>query len=202
MYNPQAGNDDLEFVELSNITDAPDQSDGLEVHRRVSTSRLAQTTLPARSTLLVLRFDPNNPANAAKLAAFRAAYPSIPQGTILVGGYAGALNGGVLDNGGETVRLSRPDEPPPTSRRSFPTCWWMKSITTTWRLGRRRPDGTGPSLSAHEHTGLWQRSRRTGRASRPRRAWPSVTPGLTTITGTSGNDVYHVVRSGSQLHRL
>ena len=74
---------------------------------------MAATTLPARGTLLVLRFDPKNPGNAAKLAAFVTAYPNLPQGTILVGGYAGVLDGGVLDNGGETVRLSRPDVPQP-----------------------------------------------------------------------------------------
>ena len=197
MYNPQAGNDDLEFVEVLNVTDAPINLAGWKFTEGIDFT-FGDTTLPARSTVLVLRFDPNNPGNGAKLAAFVTAYPNIPQGTILVGGYAGALNGGVLDNGGETVRLSRPDEPPPDEPAFIPYLLVDEvdyDDVAPWPTG---PDGTGPSLTPRQHSGLWQRSSELGgQPASPGVA--SVTPGLTTITGTSGNDIYHVVRSGSQL---
>ena len=141
---------------------------------------------------------PTNPANAAKLAAFVTAYPNIPQGTILVGGYAGTLNGGVLDNGGETVRLSAPrraaaDEP------AFIPYLLVDEVdyddVAPWPTG---PDGTGPSLTRPARWSIGNEAANwAGSAASPGVA--SVTPGLTTITGTSGNDVYHVVRSGRQL---
>jgi hypothetical protein len=149
MYNPQSGNDDLEYIELTNITDAPLDLAGWRFDAGVDFT-FGATTLPARGTLLVLRFDPNNAGNAAKLAAFRAAYPSLPQNAQLVGGYAGAQNGGVLDNGGETVRLSRPDAPQPGG---FVPMLLVDEVkyddVAPWPTS---PDGTGTSLTRSSQT--------------------------------------------------
>jgi hypothetical protein len=196
MYNPPSANDDLEFVELANITDQP-----IDLTNWKFTAGLdftfGATTIPARGTLLVLRFDPANAANAGKLAAFRAAYPNLPQNALLVGGYAGVLDGGVLDNGGEAVRLSRPDAPEPDN---FVPYILVDEVdyndVAPWPIS---PDGMGSSLSRASQAIFGNEP--TNWSGQP------ATPGidnlaqpLTTITGTGGNDTYHVVRVGSQLH--
>jgi hypothetical protein len=149
MYNPQSGNDDLEFIELTNITDAPLDLAGWKFDAGVDFT-FGATTLPARGTLLVLRFDPNNAGNAAKVTAFRAAYPTLPQNAQLVGGYAGALNGGVLANGGETVRLVRPDTPQPGGLIPYLLVDEVDyNDEAPWPT---TPDGTGPSLTRTSQT--------------------------------------------------
>src|SRR4029078_7201895 len=56
-----------------------------------------------RGTLVIVQFDPNNPADGFKLDAFRAAY-GIGSDVTLIGPFNGAL-----DNAGELIRLVRPD---------------------------------------------------------------------------------------------
>jgi hypothetical protein len=144
MYNPQSGNDDLEYIELTNITDAAMNLSGWKFDAGVDFT-FGATTLPARGTLLVLRFDPNNAGNAAKLNAFRAAYPNLPQNAQLVGGYAGVLEGGVLANGGEIVRLVRPDAPQPGGFVPFLLVDEVDyNDEAPWPT---TPDGTGVSLT-------------------------------------------------------
>ena len=144
MYNPQSGNDDLEYVELTNITDVSIDLTGWKFDAGLDFT-FGAITLPADGSLVVLRFDPDHPANAAKLAAFRAAYPSLPQNALLVGGYAGVLEGGVLNNGGEIVRLVRPDTPEPSGLIPYLLVDEVKyDDVAPWPTN---PDGTGASLT-------------------------------------------------------
>jgi hypothetical protein len=144
MYNPQSANDDLEFVELVNITGAPVTLAGWKFTNGIDFT-FGNTTIPAHGTLLVLRFDPNNPANATKLAAFRAAYPSLPQGAQMVGGYADPISGGVLSDGGETVALSQPDTPQPGGLIPYTLVDEVEyDDAAPWPT---TPDGTGNSLT-------------------------------------------------------
>ncbi len=106
MYNPLSGNDDLEYVELLNITDNPINLTNWKFDRGIDMT-FGNVTIQPRSTLVVVRFDPNDPLNAAKVNTFRTTY-GISAAIPLAGGYAGLLNGGVLDNGGETIRLRDP----------------------------------------------------------------------------------------------
>jgi hypothetical protein len=113
MYNPAGGNADLEFVELKNLTNqtvvlsntfagvgtVPWKIDGIGFEFPIG------TTIAPGGTLVVVRFNPNSPADANKLADFRAAYGIGPE-VQLVGPYSGQL-----DNAGERIRLLRPDEP-------------------------------------------------------------------------------------------
>jgi hypothetical protein len=146
---------------------------------------------------LVPRFDPANPANAARLTAFRAAYPSLPASALLVGGYAGAVSGGVLDNGGETVRLSRPDEPQTGGLVPYLLVDEVDyDDDAPWPTS---PDGTGPSLTRGSQSVFGNDAANwSGQPASPGAA--SLAQPLTTITGTAGNDTYHVLRVGSQLH--
>ncbi len=107
-YNPGEAADveDLEFVEIYNPTDAAVALDGWRLRKGIDFDFPAGTTIAPRSTLLVLPFDPQDPAEADSLSALLTHY-GIDAAVAMVGGYAGRLS-----NGGETVQLQRPDEPP------------------------------------------------------------------------------------------
>ena len=62
------------------------------------------TTTPAT---WIVSFDPDDPANANKLAAFKEHYGFSDVSPIIIGGYSGSLS-----NTGEQLRLERPDTPP------------------------------------------------------------------------------------------
>ncbi len=144
MYNASGGNDDLEYIELLNITGAAVDLSKWKIDRGVDFTFAVGTTIPAGGVLLLIRFDPNDPANEAHLTTFRNTYgisPTIP----LIGGYGGELNGAVLDNGGETVRLARPDVPQPDQ---FVPYLLVDEVSyddaSPWPTS---PDGNGPSLT-------------------------------------------------------
>ena len=197
MYNPPSANDDLEYVELLNLTNAPIDLTGWKFTSGIDFT-FTGTTLPAGGKALVLRFDPSNPGNAAKLSAFQAAYPNIPQGTILAGGYAGALDGGVLDNGGETLRLSRPDEPPADEPAFIPYLLVDEVEYDDVAPWPTSPDGTGHSLT-RVSTLVYGEDPANWIGTVPSPGVATITQPLSTITGTSGPDTYYVIRSGSQL---
>ena len=111
MYAPPGVNDDLEYIELLNLTDSPINLANWKFDEGVDFT-FGNVTIQPRSTLVVVRFDPTNPANATKLNTFRNTY-GITAAVPLVGGYGNPTGGGVLDNGGEEVRLERPDAPQP-----------------------------------------------------------------------------------------
>jgi len=112
-YNPPEG-EDMAFIEVTNPTavsvnlwevynvgagprDYPWQVEGYPF--------TARTTLAAGESLVVVSFDPVT--EWAKLSAFKARYGLAASPVQIVGSY-----GGNLDNGSETIRLERPDEPP------------------------------------------------------------------------------------------
>jgi hypothetical protein len=196
MYNPPSGDDDLEFVELSNITDQPVDLTGWKFTAGIDFT-FGNIALAARGTLVVLRLDPADPASAARLATFRAAYPSLPQSAFFVGGYAGAVGGGVLDNGGEAVRLSRPDAQEPGGLIPYLLVDEVDyNDEAPWPIS---PDGTGASLSRASQT-IYGNEPTNWSGQPPSPGVASLAQPLTTITGTAGNDTYYVVRVGSQLH--
>ena len=113
-YNPQDDlspdpnlvEDDLEFVEIHNPTSGEVNLTDWRLIGGVDFDFGDRTTIAASETLLAVSFDPNDGANADKLAAFRAHY-GIGVGVHIVGGWNGQLS-----DSGEVVRLERPDDPP------------------------------------------------------------------------------------------
>ncbi len=143
MYNHPSFNDDLEYVELLNITDNPINLTNWKFDRGIDMT-FGNVTIQPRSTLVVVRFDPNDPLNATKVNDFRTAY-AIGAAIPLAGGYAGLLNGGVLDNGGETIRLARPNAPEPDLTIPYLLVDEVEyDDVAPWPT---TPDGTGPSLT-------------------------------------------------------
>ncbi|MEX0641213.1 MAG: lamin tail domain-containing protein, partial [Pirellulales bacterium] len=106
-HSPSVTDDALEFIELTNLTGGIVDLGGWRFDAGVAFELTPGTTLPALGSLVVVPFNPSDPASAALATAFRTAY-GIGMEVTLVGGYFG-----VLDNGGETVRLVRPDVSPP-----------------------------------------------------------------------------------------
>ncbi|MDP6544682.1 MAG: lamin tail domain-containing protein, partial [Phycisphaerae bacterium] len=161
MYNPPDPDgvggvdpDDLEFIEIYNPTGSEialsawtDNPHGgaqyfadWRLRGGVDMEFDEGTTIAADGTLVVLSFDPNNPANATRVANFRTYYgidASIP----LTGGY-----GGRLDDDGERIELQRPDSPPLLEPGFAPHLTEDEvrySDIAPWPVA---PDGNGDSL--------------------------------------------------------
>ncbi|MBN1672209.1 MAG: lamin tail domain-containing protein [Kiritimatiellae bacterium] len=143
MYNP-AGRPDLpagadavcEFVELHNISagavplyDPANPANGWQLDGAVAYTFPPNTTLGAGEFVLVV------PTNDA---AFRAACPAVPAGVRVFGPYARRL-----DNGGESVKLWRPDTPDPEGVPRILVDRVNYNDNSPWP---ERPDGDGPSL--------------------------------------------------------
>jgi hypothetical protein len=94
---------------------------------------------------VVLSFDPGDVANAGRLAAFLAAYPTAASAS-LVGPFSSQL-----DNGGDTVRLQRPDAPPPLFISHLLEDEVTYDDVAPWPT---EADGAGASLHRRE-TNLW-----------------------------------------------
>jgi hypothetical protein len=95
---------DFEFVELYNRTSNPVDLSGWRLAGGVDLTLKGGTTIGPRQALLAVPFDPGD---QGQTNLFRLAYGLGPD-TQLAGPYSGTL-----DNGGETIRLQRPDESPP-----------------------------------------------------------------------------------------
>lgn len=133
MYHPQAGD---EFLELQNITggevllyDPANPANGWALTDGVDFTFPPTATVPSRSRALVVPIDPT---------VFRVTY-SIPLTVPIYGPYSGALS-----NGGETVEISRPDEPDGAVVPMIPVDAVAYDDAAPWPT---EPDGDGPSLA-------------------------------------------------------
>jgi hypothetical protein len=153
--------DDLEFIELYNPTPLAinlarwqDNPHGggqyfadWRIRGGVDMEFDAGTTIAAGGLLVVLSFDPSDPANATRLAGFRTYY-GIDTSVPLTGGYSGKM-----DNGGDNIRLQRPDSPPqlePDYVPHVPEDQVRYDDLAPWAIS---PDGLGDSLQRMPITG-------------------------------------------------
>jgi hypothetical protein len=169
MYNP-AGNlpTDVEYIELVNISAGPVSlfdparpANTWQISSGIDYAFPAGITLAPGEFIVVVPFDPNGDPGLA--ADFRTAR-GMPSGVTLVGPFTGALN-----NAGEGIKLSKPDEPEP-------------DLTVPYILVDRvdyddespwpaEPDGGGPSLGRESPVAY----------GNDVASWDSTTPG-----GTAG----------------
>jgi len=149
-YNPgdTVGADDLEFIELFNPTNEAVDLTNWRIRKGVDFDFTPDTTIEPRSTLVVVSFDPADPLNGAKLAAFHAEF-SIDGSVPLVGPYTGRLA-----DGGEKVQLQRPDEPPAEEPGFIPRLIEDEVIYDDVAPWPTDADGRGSSLHRVD-TGLW-----------------------------------------------
>ncbi len=170
--DPTLIDEDLEFVEIHNPTSERIPMNGWRLAGGIEYAFDAATDLKAGGTLLVVSFDPADPNNVSRLAAFRVQY-GLPGTTLIVGGYSGRLS-----NGGDQVELRRPDEPPVED----PTCTPLL-LEDQIRYDDEPPwptaaDGLGSSLSRTLPAELGREaSSWTGEAPTPGYVVGSVIPG-------------------------
>ncbi len=98
--------DDREFIEVHNPTGVSVDLTDWRVRGGIDYDFDDGLQIDARSTLVIISFDPNGVENAARVDAFRAAH-DIGDEVVLVGGYSGQLS-----DTGESVVLQRPGSAP------------------------------------------------------------------------------------------
>ena len=137
MYNPPNGNNDLEFIELYNSGATAASLTGWKLGKGIEFDFSPGTSIAPGQSLVVVGFELNA---TDKLNNFRNTYGIGPD-VVLVGGWKGNLN-----NGGETISLLRPDQPPPDDPTYTPMII-EESVTysdsSPWPTGA---DGNGSSL--------------------------------------------------------
>ena len=101
--------DDLEFVDLRNNAETEIALDGWQMAGGIEFMFKDGTILAGQERLVVLSFDPEDPDNANRLAAFRAHY-GVSDQVALVGGYAGQLSDGGVGLSCFAATGNRPDE--------------------------------------------------------------------------------------------
>jgi hypothetical protein len=102
----------LEFIELFNPTNSDVDLTNWGIESGIDFAFPDNYSLAAGSALVVTSFDPLT--SPTQLADFLTTY-SIPPETNIVGGFSGQL-----ENAGETVRITRPDQPPLDEPLFFP----------------------------------------------------------------------------------
>jgi hypothetical protein len=101
--DPNVQSGDFEFVEIYNPTTVAANFTDWRLRGGIDFNFSPDTMVAPGEAVVVLRFNPTDPANAARLAAFRNHY-GLDASVRLLGGYGGQLSGT-----GERVTLLRPD---------------------------------------------------------------------------------------------
>jgi len=161
MYNP--GNvipnaRDLEYLEIYNPGPWTADLTDWRIRGDVSLDFPAGTTLGPRSVLVVASFPPDD---LDRMTIFRTSY-GIDPSVQIVGGFSGRLS-----NEGGTVRLERPDEPPPDAPMFVPHVLEDAVDFHDEAPWPTEPDGAGLSLHRLEGDG-WGHDAAAWMA-----AWPS-----------------------------
>ncbi len=170
---PEITRDDLEFVEVHNPTAATVDLTEWRLRGGVDFEFDLGATIAAGETVVILPFNPDNPANVGRVAAFRAHY-GIGSDVRLLGGFGGALSDSL-----ERLQFQRPGTPV-GDPQIIPRLWEDEVIyddRAPWPISA---DGGGDSL---------QRSAPTYNGSHSTSWSPaSPTPGsLGALAGVAGD---------------
>jgi hypothetical protein len=144
---PALTENDLEYIEIYNPTSEPVPLENWRIRKGIDFDFDSTDSLGVGETIVVLSFDPlgtntlGQLVNVERTEAFRNHY-GIEASVKLVGGYSGQL-----DNGGETVQLQRPDEPPLEEPTFIPRLLEDQIVYDDVAPWPTEPDGTGLSLS-------------------------------------------------------
>ena len=90
--DPNLDSADLEFVEIHNPTNQAVDATDWRIRGGISYNFYPNDSIAPQEAIVVVSFDPNNPENATRLAAFKTHY-SIGEDVQIMGGYAQQLSG-------------------------------------------------------------------------------------------------------------
>ena len=137
----------LEFVEIFNPTSQSVDLTNWRIRGGVDFDFDTGASIGPGDTLVLVSFNPNDAASAARLAAFREHY-GIDASVTLVGPYVGQLN-----NAGERVELQRPDALPLDDPTLIPRLQEDKVLYDDLAPWPTAADGTGSSLQRNSSLG-------------------------------------------------
>ena len=151
-YNPVVSEDalaidpslvegDLEFIEIHNPTDTTVDLSRWRIRGGVDFDFPSDVTLASGTTLVVMRFNPDDPENINRLNAFKAHY-AISDGVRLIGGYRGQLN-----NSDDRVTLRRAEFDVPEEANSIYHTQEDEVLYDDQPPWPANADGTGNSLN-------------------------------------------------------
>lgn len=158
--DPSVTRGDLEFVEIHNPTDAEVNLDNWRIRGGIGFDFEQATILRSGAVLVVISFDPLDPANASRLAAFRAEY-GLGENVPLVGGYQGQLS-----NSAEQVQLQRPGEISPDDPTVIPRLLEDEVVYDDLPPWPTEADGLGSTLTRAE-LAAWGNDSQSWVAARP-----------------------------------
>ena len=138
--NPSMTDNDLEFVEVANTTGAAIDLTNWRLRGGADYNFADGQTLAAGGRLVVVKFNPDNPENANRVAAFRAHY-GIDDSVQLVGGYGGQLN-----NSDDNLIVLSPLAPPADRPNFVPRVQSDEVLYDDLAPWAVEADGTGSSL--------------------------------------------------------
>ena len=90
-FDPGIGESDLEFIEVYNPTATGVDLSKWQIRGGVDFEFPVDAELPAGRTAIILRFNPDDPENSRRLAAFEAQYGLADGNYLRFGGYGGSL---------------------------------------------------------------------------------------------------------------
>jgi hypothetical protein len=138
---PGLTSDDLEFVELHNRSAAPIDLTGWRLRGGVDFDQLSALTIPAGGEVVIVSFDPNQPANVTRAAAFRAHY-GIDSTVNLIGGFVGRLSDSF-----DRIQLQSPAQAPPADPANLSYYFEDEVLYDDAAPWPASADGTGTSLN-------------------------------------------------------
>lgn len=146
--NPSMTDNDLEFVEIANTTGAAIDLTNWRLRGGADYNFADGQTLAAGGRLVVVKFNPDNPENVNRVAAFRAHY-GIDDTIQLVGGYGGQLN-----NSDDDVVVLSPIASPADRPNFVPRVQADEVLYDDLAPWPVAADGTGSSLQRVDLTAL------------------------------------------------
>ena len=165
---------DYEFIEIHNSSSASISLQDWEIRGEVDFDFPAMS-IAGNQTLVVLRFDPNDAANVARVASFRSVH-GIDSSVTLIGGFIGSLS-----NSWGRVELQSPDSPPVSDPTAIPHVTVDELIYDDLAPWPVSADGVGNSLnriasnSVGSEAGSWSAASPTPGAVNLVVAGPSIT---------------------------
>ena len=138
MYHPLNDDDNLEYLEVYNAGDVAQGLTRWRIDDGVAFEFPDGYTLEPQAAVLLVSFDPL--AAPDRVAVFREAYP-FAAGVQLLGPWIGRL-----DNGGERVTMTRPDEPPVDEPDFYPA---ILADRVTYDDAAPWPDADGNGAALH-----------------------------------------------------